>query len=187
MKEIRIHGRGGQGSVTAAELLAVAAFEDGKYAQAPAFGVERRGAPEAAFVRISASPLRIRSQINSPDYVIVQDATLAGVVNVASGLKNKGSILINSEKRPEFFAKKLDCEKNGAIIHTIDATRIALEHFERPIANTILLGAFAAVSGEIKVSSIQKAVLERFPGKLGEKSSKAIAITYEKMKNMEVT
>jgi len=98
LKEIRIHGRGGQGSVTAAELLAVAAFEDGKYSQAfPAFGVERRGAPIMAFTRISEHPIRLRSQIYEPDYVIVQDATLIETVDVASGAKPKGKILINTE------------------------------------------------------------------------------------------
>lgn len=186
MKEIRIHGRGGQGSVTAAELIAIAAFEDGKYAQAlPAFGVERRGAPVAAYVRINDTPIRIRNQINFPDYVIVQDPTLIDVINVTGGIKNGGSILINSEKTPEHFAKKIGIEKNSITIHTIDATRIALEYLGRPIVNTVLLGAFAATSGEISVSSLKRAALERFPGKLGEKNSHAIAITYEKMKEKE--
>jgi len=100
MKEIRIHGRGGQGSVTAAELLAVAAFEDGKYSQAfPAFGVERRGAPVMAFMRLDDKPIRLRSQIYEPDYVIVQDATLVDVVNVAAGAKPDGFIIINTEKK----------------------------------------------------------------------------------------
>lgn len=99
MREIRIHGRGGQGSVTATELLAVAAFEDGKYSQAfPAFGVERRGAPVMAFVRLNDKPIRLRSQIYEPDYVIVQDATLVDVVNVAAGARQDGIILINTEK-----------------------------------------------------------------------------------------
>ena len=186
MKEIRIHGRGGQGSVTAAELIAMAAFEDGKYSQAlPAFGVERRGAPVAAYVRLDDKPIRIRNQINFPDYVIVQDPTLIEVINVTGGLKIGGSILINSEKNPDYFAKKIGIEKNHATIHTIDATRIALEYLGRPIVNTVLLGAFAAASGEISASSLQRAALERFPGKLGEKNSHAIAITYEKMKEKE--
>jgi len=99
VKEIRIHGRGGQGSVTAAELLAVAAFEDGKYSQAfPFFGVERRGAPVTAFTRLSDKKIRLRSQIYEPDYVIVQDATLVSAVDVTAGLKPDGIVIVNSEK-----------------------------------------------------------------------------------------
>ncbi len=99
MKEIRIHGRGGQGSVTAAELIAVAAFEDGKWSQAfPYFGTERRGAPVTAFARISDRKIRVRSQVYEPDYVIVQDPSLLSSVDVASGLKSDGLIIVNSEK-----------------------------------------------------------------------------------------
>jgi pyruvate ferredoxin oxidoreductase gamma subunit len=177
LKEIRIHGRGGQGSVTAAELLAVAAFEDGKYSQAfPAFGVERRGAPIMAFTRISEQPIRLRSQIYEPDYVIVQDATLIETVDVASGAKPKGKILINTEFSPDTF--DLDTE---AEVITIDATRIALDIIGRPIVNTILLGAFAGATGEIKVKSIRNAVAERFPGKVGEKNSLAVLEAYHRM------
>jgi len=102
MKEIRIHGRGGQGSVTAAELLAIAAFEDGMYSQAfPSFGVERRGAPVMAFVRLSDKKIRLRSQVYEPDYVIVQDATLIEAVDVAGGLKADGMIIVNTEHNPD--------------------------------------------------------------------------------------
>jgi len=177
LKEIRIHGRGGQGSVTAAELLAVAAFEDGKYSQAfPAFGVERRGAPIMAFTRINEQFIRLRSQIYEPDYVIVQDATLIETVDVASGAKPGGKILINTEYSPDTF--DLDTE---AEVITIDATRIALDIIGRPIVNTILLGAFAGATGEIKVESIQNAVAERFPGKVGEKNSQAVLEAYHRM------
>jgi len=177
LKEIRIHGRGGQGSVTAAELLAVAAFEDGKYSQAfPAFGVERRGAPIMAFTRINEQPIRLRSQVYEPDYVIVQDATLIETVDVASGAKPDGKILINTEFSPDTF--NLDTE---ADVITINATRIALEIIGRPIVNTILLGAFAGATGEIKVESIQNAVAQRFPGKVGEKNSRAVLEAYHLM------
>jgi len=177
LKEIRIHGRGGQGSVTAAELLAVAAFEDGKYSQAfPAFGVERRGAPIMAFTRINEQFIRLRSQIYEPDYVIVQDATLIETVDVASGSKPSGKILINTEFSPDTF--DLDTE---AEVITIDATRIALDIIGRPIVNTILLGAFAGATGEIKVKSIQNAVEQRFPGKVGEKNSQAVLEAYNRM------
>jgi len=177
MKEIRIHGRGGQGSVTAAELLAVAAFADGKFSQAfPAFGVERRGAPVQAFTRISDSTIRLRSQIYEPDYVIVQDPTLLEVVDIASGAKDGGIILINTEFAPETFDLK-----TKAKIMTVDATRIALEVIGRPIVNTVLLGAFAGATGEINQKSIQDAVKERFPGKVGEKNAEAIQKASEMM------
>ncbi len=177
MKEIRIHGRGGQGSVTAAELLSIAAFADGKFSQAfPAFGVERRGAPVQAFTRISDSTIRLRSQVYEPDYVIVQDSSLLEIVNVASGAKDKGIILINTEFAPEKF--KLDTK---AKIITIDATRIALDIIGRPIVNTVLIGAFAGATGEINPISIQEAVKERFPGKVGEKNAEAIQKAYDMM------
>ncbi|MBM4066734.1 MAG: pyruvate ferredoxin oxidoreductase, partial [Planctomycetes bacterium] len=100
MIEIRVHGRGGQGSVTAAELLGFAAHSDGKYAQAfPSFGSERMGAPVQAFVRISDKPIRIRSQVYKPNYVIVQDPTLLEVINVLDGLHENGLLLINSKKK----------------------------------------------------------------------------------------
>jgi pyruvate ferredoxin oxidoreductase gamma subunit len=177
MKEIRIHGRGGQGSVTAAELLAVAAFEDGKYSQAfPAFGVERRGAPVTAFVRLDDKPIRLRSQIYEPDYVIVQDATLVDVVDVARGTKPDGFILINTEKSPEHF--KMETK---ASIKTLDATKLAMDFIGKPIVNTTLIGAFAGVSGLIKPESIKNAVMERFPGKVGEKNAAAIQAAYDMM------
>jgi pyruvate ferredoxin oxidoreductase gamma subunit len=177
MKEIRIHGRGGQGSVTAAELLAVAAFEDGKYSQAfPAFGVERRGAPVTAFVRLDDKPIRLRSQIYEPDYVIVQDATLVDVVNIAAGTKPDGFILINTEKSPTSFNFN-----TGAKIKTLDATKLAMDIIGKPIVNTILTGAFAGVSGLINPKSIKNAVMERFPGKVGEKNCLAIQAAYDIM------
>lgn len=177
MKEIRIHGRGGQGSVTAAELLAVAAFEDGKFSQAfPAFGVERRGAPVMAFVRLSDNPIRLRSQIYKPDYVIVQDATLVDVVDVGGGAKPGGIILINSEKDPEFFNIKTE-----ASVKTLDATKLAMDIIGKPIVNTTLIGAFAGVTGEIRPGSIKKAVMERFPGETGEKNAEAIQTAYDLM------
>jgi pyruvate ferredoxin oxidoreductase gamma subunit len=177
MKEIRIHGRGGQGSVTAAELLAVAAFEDGKYSQAfPAFGVERRGAPVTAFVRLNDKPIRLRSQIYEPDYVIVQDATLVDVVNVAAGAKPEGFILINTEKSPSSFILNTKAQ-----VKTLDATKLAMDIIGKPIVNTILAGAFAGVSGLINPESIKNAVMERFPGKVGEKNAAAIQAAYDLM------
>ncbi|WNY23962.1 NADH-dependent phenylglyoxylate dehydrogenase subunit gamma [Methanimicrococcus hongohii] len=179
MKEIRIHGRGGQGSVTAAELLSIAAFADGKFSQAfPAFGVERRGAPVQAFMRLDDVPIRIRSQIYEPDYVIVQDATLIDVVNVTGGLKETGAIIINTKESADAFARL----NTKAKIMTVDATKIAMDVIGVPIVNTILLGAFAAATGEVAVESIQEAVKERFAGKVGEKNAEAIRIAYDFVK-----
>jgi pyruvate ferredoxin oxidoreductase gamma subunit len=177
LKEIRIHGRGGQGSVTAAELIAIAAFEDKKFSQAfPAFGVERRGAPVMAFVRIADKPIRIRSQIYEPNYVVVQDVSLLKVVNVASGLKPDGKIIINTDKPKE----ELDLKTKAQII-TIDATKIAMETLGRPIVNTIMLGSFCKATGEVSLESINKAISERFKGELGKKNLLAIKTAYEKV------
>jgi pyruvate ferredoxin oxidoreductase gamma subunit len=178
LKEIRIHGRGGQGSVTAAELIAVAAFEDGKWSQAfPYFGTERRGAPVTAFARISDKKIRVRSQIYEPDYVIVQDPSLLSVVDVASGIKKDGLIIVNSEKEPSEL--KMD---TAATVRTIDATTLAIKILGVPIVNTALLGAFAGASGQIRLESVSKAIKERFPGKIGEKNVEAVRQAYEMMR-----
>ncbi|MFB3766030.1 MAG: pyruvate ferredoxin oxidoreductase subunit gamma [Methanotrichaceae archaeon] len=177
MREIRIHGRGGQGSVTAAELIAIAAFEDKKFSQAfPAFGVERRGAPVMAFARIADKPIRIRSQVYEPDYVVVQDVTLLDVVNVASGLKPDGKIIINTDRPKEKL--KLDTE---AEVVTIDATRIAMDILGRPIVNTTMLGAFCGATKEVGLSSLNEAISERFKGELGRKNLLAIKTAYERV------
>ncbi len=177
MKEIRIHGRGGQGSVTAAEIIAVAAFEDKKYSQAfPAFGVERRGAPVMAFVRIADQPIRVRSQIYNPDYVLVQDVSLLDVVDVAAGLKPDGKIIINTDRPKE----KLEFKTEAQVV-TIDATKIAMEILGRPIVNTIMLGAFCGSTGLVSLESMNAAVSERFKGELGKKNLAAIKEAYERV------
>ena len=168
MRELRIHGRGGQGSVTAAELIAVAAFEGGLYAQAfPAFGVERRGAPVQAFVRFSSSKIRLRSQVYEPDYIIVQDSTLIKDVNVFLGVKPGGIVIVNTEKKPDYQIP------TGVKVITIDATSIALETIGLPITNTALMGAFAAASGEIAFPALENALRHRFKGDLAEKNIEA--------------
>lgn len=174
MRELRIHGRGGQGSVTAAELIAVAAFKSGGYSQAfPAFGVERRGAPVQAFVRFSDAKIRLRSQVYEPDYIIVQDSSLIKDVNVFAGLKPGGIAIINTEKTPDFPVP------NGVRIITVDATSIALEELGLPITNTSLMGAFAAATGEIEFSALEESLRERFPGALAEKNIKAAKRAYD--------
>jgi pyruvate ferredoxin oxidoreductase gamma subunit len=168
LRELRIHGRGGQGSVTAAELIAVAAFKSGVYSQAfPAFGVERRGAPVQAFVRFSDQKIRLRSQIYEPDYIIVQDSTLIKDVDVFAGLKKGGIALINTERSGNIVAPK------DVKVINIDATSIALEVLGLPITNTSLMGAFAAATGEIEFDALAEALKERFSGKLAEKNIEA--------------
>ncbi len=174
MLEIRFHGRGGQGSVTAAEILAIGAFRDGKYSQAfPSFGVERRGAPVQAFCRIDEKLIRLRCQIYEPDVVVVQDATLISDVDVTAGLKRDGIVLINSAKTPEEF--HLD-----GLVKTVDATRLALESLGRPIVNTVMLGALAKL-GIVSLDSIVEVVGMRFKGELGEKNIAAVKKAFEEL------
>jgi len=177
LRELRIHGRGGQGSVTAAELIAVAAFKSNVYSQAfPAFGVERRGAPVQAFVRFNDEKIRLRSQVYEPDYVIVQDSSLIKDVNVFGGLKNGGIAIVNTEKKPDADIPK------GVKLITIDATKIALEVLGLPITNTSLMGAFAAASGEIEFSALEEALTERFPEALAKKNIAAARRAYDLIK-----
>ncbi len=178
MKEIRIHGRGGQGCVTASELLAMAAFYDGKNSQAfPSFGSERKGAPVQAFARISEKRIRTRAQIVHPDVVIIQDPTLIGVVDCLFGIKNDGLVIINTAKKPN----ELGLNTKAKII-TVPALEIAVEVIGRPIPNTVMIGAFAGATGLITIESVEKAVKERFAGEIGEKNAKACRKAYEAAK-----
>ncbi|MFH0930562.1 MAG: pyruvate ferredoxin oxidoreductase subunit gamma [Candidatus Zixiibacteriota bacterium] len=178
LKEIRIHGRGGQGVVTAAELLAVAAFEDGKYAQAfPTFTSERMGAPVQSFVRIADHKVRARNQIYEPDFLIIQDYTLIGAVDLLKGLKANGLVIVDTEKSPEEVGLK-----TKAKVLTIPASKIAMEILGRPIQNTTLMGAFAGATGLISLEAIKRSVMERFPGELGKKNVAAVEKAYGIMK-----
>lgn len=175
MLEIRIHGRGGQGAVTAAELIATAAFYDGWFSQAfPSFGVERRGAPVEAFARLAKKFIKLRSQVYSPDFIILQDPTLIGAADVLQGAKPSTLIIINTAKKPE----ELGLGKNIKV-KTIPATEIANRVLGKPIINTVLLGAWAGASGLIKLDSLKKAILERFPGELGKKNFRAAEEAYK--------
>lgn len=174
MIEIRFHGRGGQGAVTAAEILAKAAFEDGKYSQAfPFFGVERRGAPVMAFTRINEEPIRRRYQVYNPNYVLVLDDGLLEAAPVFSGIEEGGKVILNTNKDVP------SSEKSKT--YTIDATSIALDKLGLPIVNTIILGAFAGATGEVSIDSIMKIIKETFPGKIGEKNAQAAQIAYEQI------
>ncbi len=169
MIEIRIHGRGGQGSVTAAELIGFAAHSDGKFAQAfPYFGSERMGAPVQAFARISDTTIRLRSQVYNPNYVIVQDPTLMSDVDVLAGMKEGGLVIINSKKGPETFKASADAK-----IMTLPALEIAQEILGRPIMNTTLLGAFAAATKMISMEGIQKALCNKFAKDIADKNFQA--------------
>jgi len=170
MIEIRIHGRGGQGNVAAAELLSIAAFKDGKFAQAfPSFGAERVGAPVQAFVRIDDKKVRTREDVLHPDYIIVQDYSLMENVPVLDGLKPDGLLLVNSEKPAEDL--KL---KTTATVETIPATEIAIEIIGRPIPNAIMIGAFCSITGLVSLEAVQEAIMERFPGIVGENNVAAL-------------
>jgi 2-oxoisovalerate ferredoxin oxidoreductase gamma subunit len=180
LKEIRIHGRGGQGSVTAADVLAHAAFFEGKWVQAfPYFGAERRGAPVKAFARISSEPLLVHSQVYTPDYVIVLDPYIYKVVDVTEGMKKGGVIVLNTKRNPEEIGLK------DWRVATVDATGIALELnllvAGLPVVNTSILGAFAKATEVIKLESVLRAVRETWSGAVGEKNSKATELAYERL------
>ncbi|NIO21353.1 MAG: pyruvate ferredoxin oxidoreductase subunit gamma [Candidatus Aenigmarchaeota archaeon] len=171
MLEIVIHGRGGQGAVTAAELLAIAAFKDGKFTQAfPKFGPERRGSPVQSYCRISKDFITLRTQVYSPDHVIVLDDSLPRTVDITKGLSKKGIILINSERKVKF---------NGFDVYTVDANKIAMEVLGRPIVNTVMLGAFAKATGLISLENLVESIKERFEGELRKKNVRAVKRAYE--------
>jgi pyruvate ferredoxin oxidoreductase gamma subunit len=175
MFEIRIHGRGGQGVVTAAELLSVAAFLDGHEAQAfPSFGSERMGAPVMAFCRIADAPIRLREPVTKPDVVIVVDATLLHHVDLFAGLSSEGYVLINSTRSiAELGIAELADRHEPGRVATIDATEIARTHLGRPLPNVCLLGAFAALTGAVRPPSIDAAVRDRFAGAVAEANVRA--------------
>ena len=180
LKEIRIHGRGGQGSVTASEFLAEAAFADGLYAQAfPMFGSERHGAPVTAYTRISDKPIRLRSQIYEPDYLIIQDASLFAGNDLLEVLKDGGLVVINTPRPASDFAIP-----DRFKVVTIAATDLALDMVGKPIINTIIVGAFAAASGEIHMDALANSVRERYPGELGEKEVVAMQEAFDRVKGV---
>ena len=178
MYEIRIHGRGGQGVVTAASLLASAVYLNGKFVQAfPSFGVERRGAPVQSYVRVSDKPILLRSQIYNPQALIIQDSTLIGDVDVFQGVSKDTVILINSEKS---FENIKDLPK-GVTIYTVPGTKIALDYIGKPVLNTVLLGAFARINNIVSKNSIKKAILEKFPSELAKKNIDAMNEAFKKV------
>jgi len=175
--EIRWHGRGGQGAVTSAELLAQAAISEDKYAHAfPSFGPERRGAPVLAFVRISTSqPIRIRAEITQPDVVVVLDPGLLGIVNVTSGLKENGLLVINTRRSFDDIEAQF---KTKCKLAKVDATAIAREVLGLPITNTTMIGALLKATGVVELESVVEPLKQRF-GRLAEKNIKAMQRAYD--------
>jgi len=173
--EVRIHGRGGQGVVTAAELLSVAAFDEGRHAQAfPSFGSERTGAPVVSFCRFSDAPIRTREPVAEPDALIVQDPTLLHQVDLFAGLGRSGYVLINSGRDVDSlglgeFAAGFE---PGRLV-VAPASAIARELLGRPLPNAALLGGFAALAGRLRLASVIAAIEERFPGPAGEGNAAA--------------
>ena len=179
MKEIRIHGRGGQGSLVLAQFMAIAALEDGKYGQAFPYlggGGERRGKAIMAFCRLSEAPIRLRARVDEPDYLIIQDATILSEEDVTEGLKDGAMILVNTDKRPD----ELGIEGSYPI-STFSAEGLARKILGRPIMNTALLGAFAAITRELTLEATLKAVRSKFPGELGEKNARVVEESYNRL------
>jgi pyruvate ferredoxin oxidoreductase gamma subunit len=185
MFQVRIHGRGGQGVVTSAELLSVAAFDEGRHSQAfPSFGSERMGAPVMAFCRIDDKPIRLREPVMEPDALIIQDSTLLHQVDVFAGFKRDGYILINTSKSFEAlglaeFVK--DCRQDR--LCAVPATDLSVKHLGRPMPNVPLLGGFAAVSGRIKLESVIMAINDRFSGKVAAANIAAATEAYQIVKS----
>ena len=178
MKQIRIHGRGGQGVVTAAELIAIGAFKAGHMAQAfPAFGVERTGAPIEAYARIDDKEIKIREQVQNPDILVIQDASLIGAIDLTRGCNDKTIAIINTAKDKSEIELNLPKEN----IFTVDATKIALKNLGKNIVNTTILGAFARDTGLLNLEALKEAIREKFADK-GEaiinKNIKAIEEAY---------
>jgi pyruvate ferredoxin oxidoreductase gamma subunit/2-oxoisovalerate ferredoxin oxidoreductase gamma subunit len=178
MYEIRFHGRGGQGAVTASKMLAIAAFKENKWVTTfPFYGTERRGAPVTAFTRIDDQRVELRSQIYEPDAVILLDKSLLSLVNVTEGLKEGGVVLINGRKGDY-------SDKNSFRVAYVDATSIALKNGlgdpSHPIVNTAILGAFSRETGIVSIDSLKSAAREVSPSKI-EGNIAAIEEAYEEV------
>lgn len=180
MFQVRIHGRGGQGVVSGAEMLSVAAFLEGRYAQAfPSFGSERMGAPVMAFCRIDDREIRLREPVIDPDALIIQDPTLLHQVDLFKGLPAKGYIVINSTRGfDEIGLAEFARLHDPARLCTVPATELALKHVNRPVPNAALLGAFAALSGQIRLDSLVAAIRDKFPRAIADANVAAASEAY---------
>lgn len=182
MIEVRIHGRGGQGAVVASKILAVSIFKEGKYVQSfPNFGVERRGAPVTAYTRIDDKAILLRCKIYNPDHVVILDPSLIEAINITEGLKEKGWVIINSDKEPSHFNS---LQKQYSVA-TVDASGIALKNSlgskANPIVNTAILGAFCKTTGLFRLTSLMEAVREEVPS-AQERNVQAVEDAYHQVK-----
>jgi pyruvate ferredoxin oxidoreductase gamma subunit len=176
MIEVRIHGRGGQGAVTSAELLALAAIEEGKYAQGfPSFGPERRGAPVVAFARVNDQTIRLRSKIYQPDVAVVLDPSLLKIVDPSQGLKNGGLLILNTNRSIEQIRTQFGYQVRLA---AVDADLIAREELGLPIVNTTMLGALVRSTGIVQLDSMVSPLKARF-GRGAERNLKALRRAFE--------
>jgi 2-oxoisovalerate ferredoxin oxidoreductase gamma subunit len=185
MIELRFHGRGGQGAVVASKIMANAVFLDGKYSQSfPAFGVERRGAPVTAFLRVDSAPIRLRTEIYEPDYLVILDPILIEQVPVTRGLKPDGIILINSNKPPEEYRQTFE----GFRVATVQASLIAFQHHlgssQSPIVNTAILGAAAKVLGIVTMDNLVEAIKDEVPVH-AENNAEAAKDAYQSVSKVE--
>lgn len=181
MKEIRIHARAGQGAITTAALLGYAYFKEGIYSYAfPHFGAARMGAPMNAFLRVDSNPVRLRSQVYEPDFLIIVDSTLMRGFNCFSGLKEKGVAVVNG--REDLAPLKL---KAGQKAIVVPANDIAIKTIGRPLGNTALIGAFAAATAELKLDTLIEVIKERFSGKIQEANIEAVRQGYEFIKKVK--
>ena len=181
MFQVRIHGRGGQGVVTAAEILSIAAFDEGKHAQAfPTFGSERTGAPVVAFCRIDDREIRVREPIGEPDALIIQDPTLLHQVDVFSGLRPDGFVLVNTSGDVADLGLEdlVERMRPGRFV-TVPATELAREHLGRPLPNAALLGAFSALTRVVGLEAVSDAILETFRGETGRRNVLAAVAAFE--------
>lgn len=180
MFQVRIHGRGGQGVVTAAELLSVAAFAEGRHAQAfPSFGSERTGAPVVAFCRLDDRPIRLREPVLRPDALIVGDPSLLHQVDVFDGLAPDGYVLLNSRRDWDLLGLDGYADRpRRDRVAILPATQLALRHVGRPVPNAALLGGFAALTGLISLQSVVDALRQRFDGAVAEGNVAAATEAY---------
>jgi pyruvate ferredoxin oxidoreductase gamma subunit len=187
MFQVRFHGRGGQGVVTAAEMLSMAAFDEGRFSQAfPSFGSERTGAPVVSFCRIDDRPIRSREPVIEPDALVIQDATLIHQVDLFAGLSREGYVLINTSKSfDELGLGDFLSTFHRERLLTCPATELALEHLGRPLPNAVLLGGFAALTAQVTLDSIAAAINERFKGATAERNVAAATAAYQLVKREE--
>jgi len=182
--EIRVHGRGGQGVVTAAEMLSVAAFQEGRHAQAfPSFGSERTGAPVVSFCRIDSLPIRLREPVQRPHAVIIADPTVLGQVDVLGGLREDGYLLVNSGRGfAELGLAEVAARLPQGHAALVPATALALEHVGRAVPNAGLLGGFAAMTGLMSLAAVRQAIEERFPPRIAAGNITAAQVAFDQVR-----